>query len=929
MIAISNEAKELIARGIGYYTQQITMTLPSGKVFYITNEDILGDTGVEIEDATSRQGSLDVGSAIINTCRFTLMNFDDKFTGYEFYGANLIVKIGIRLSNGYDYLDKGRFTVTNAVYSDGAISITAYDNMFLFDRNYSESRLVYPATLSQIVRDACSVCGVMSAASAQVFDNSTITVEERPADDALTFREVISWCAQIAGCYARINNAGYLTFGWYDVANLGNDSGTNFHAVTGVVDLKAGTDDTIITGVRAIVKSEGNDEKDYESNYGTNGYVIEFAGNGFITKANATTIVTSVGRKLVGMCFRKMDVTHLSDPSFEAGDIFRCPTNKGVQELTVNNAGLTVNSKQLMVSKKGLYYWGIVSRTKFTAGGNQSSSSDSEEVAINSAARYSEITKATLANRKELRKELSERDIAIEELATKLANSSGLFITKDVLPDQSTVYYAHNKETLAESDIVWKFTAEAFAISTDGGQTYPFGFDAWGMAILNSIYTIGLNADYIKTGALVGKDAQGNTVFSLNAATGEVWINSSQVNVSGSADLSSALNEIRTNVTEASTEAGNAVKAAGLATTDATAAKETAKNASDKADDAYDIAQAAETNAKAFVVTLSRDSFIIPTASDGSGGDYSGCQTVLSVQWGATDVTKDAEITIDDGSGVLVVNNANLVVNGKQLRVYGGDITSTWNPNTFTYTVTESRAPIAVVTFTVTYGGKTVTKQLNVIKAMQGLQGIQGEPGTDGTNGKSITSVDVWYAVSTSSTIAPSSTEWSSSQPAWEDGKYIWFKTITAYSDGSTTESEPACITGSAGYTGDTGVGIDTIEEQYYLSTSDTEQVGGDWSVTPTWESGKYLWNRLKITYDDNPPTVKYTDPVLSSAINTANEKAEQVGNDLANLEHGGVNLIRVSNTLLFDNYYFWANLYVNGTQLAVRGKKLQARTAP
>jgi len=933
VIAISDEAKERIAEGIGYYIQQITMTLTDGTVFYIQNEDLLGDTGYEIEDATSSSGKLDVGSAIINTCRFTLVNFDDKFSGYEFYGAKLIVKAGIQLSNTIEYLDKGRFTVTDSVHSDGAVSITAYDNMFLFDRSYAESSLVYPATLAQIVNDACTVCGVPNAA--QAFDNSSIVVAERPDDKALTFREVISWCAQIAGCYARINRAGSLTFGWYDIANIGNDSGTSYHDVTGVVSLKAGTDDTVITGVRVSVKAENNEEDDYVSSFGTNGYVIEFSGNGFITKANANTIIQSVGRKLVGMRFRKMEVTHLSDPSFEAGDIFRCPTNKGTEELLVNDAGLLINDKQLMVSKKGLHYWGIVSYTKFTAGGNQVSRADSEDVAVNSAARYSEITKAVLESRKELRREITQRELAVQQLAERLANSSGLFITADVQPDGSTIYYAHNKETLAESDIVWKFTAEAFAISTDGGQTYPYGLDISGTAILSKIYTIGLDADYITTGSLVGRDAQGNVVFSFNAETGQMWMKSSQIDVSNTQTLDDALSAIDTKAGNAQVAAGaaqttadNATAAAAAAQTTASGAESTANAASQTADDALAAAQAAETNAKALVVTLSRDSFVIPTDSDGNNGDYTGCHTVVSVQWGANDVTADADITIDDGSGVLRVNDNPLEVNGKLLRVYGGHITSRWDPNTYTYTVTESRADIAVVTFTVSYGGKTVTKQLNVIKALQGLQGEQGEAGQDGTSGVSVISVDVYYAVSTSSTIAPT-TGWSTDQPTWADGKYIWFKTLTAYSTGTTTESEPACITGSAGYPGETGVGIDSIEEEYYLSESDSEQTGGTWSTTATWETGKYLWQRLKITYDDEQETVKYTDPTLAQAINDANQRAEDAQEEVRNLDIGGVNLIRVSNTLLFNNYYFWANLIVNGTQLAVNSKSLWTRTAP
>lgn len=60
----------------------------------------------------------------------------------------------------------------------------------------------------------------------------------------------------------------------------------------------------------------------------------------------------------------------------------------------------------------------------------------------------------------------------------------------------------HDKATLADSMIVWKLTAEAIGISTDGGKTYPTGLDATGIAILEKIYTIGLDATHIITGIL-------------------------------------------------------------------------------------------------------------------------------------------------------------------------------------------------------------------------------------------------------------------------------------------------------------------------------------------------------------------------------------------------------------------------------------------
>lgn len=118
-----------------------------------------------------------------------------------------------------------------------------------------------------------------------------------------------------------------------------------------------------------------------------------------------------------------------------------------------------------------------------------------------------------------------------------------------------------------------------------------------------------------------------------------------------------------------------------------------------------------------------------------------------------------------------------------------------------------------------------------------------------GFDGKGVKYVDVLYAISTSNTTAPT-TGWQTDAPAWENGKYIWSKTVTTYSDNSVEETSPVCITGGAGAT---GKGVKTITEYYYMSTSPTTLTGGSWSTTrPTWENGKYIWTKSIITYTDN-----------------------------------------------------------------------------
>ena len=136
-------------------------------------------------------------------------------------------------------------------------------------------------------------------------------------------------------------------------------------------------------------------------------------------------------------------------------------------------------------------------------------------------------------------------------------------------------------------------------------------------------------------------------------------------------------------------------------------------------------------------------------------------------------------------------------------------------------------------------------------------QGIKGDTGDDG---RGVSSIVEQYYQSTSAT-AQSGGTWSSSVPAWADGKYIWTRSVITYTDSSTSTTSPVCVTGQKGGTGNTGVGISSIDVWYYQSTSATALSGGSWVTTaPTWIDGKYVWTKTITTYTNN--TTDETDPV-------------------------------------------------------------------
>lgn len=159
-------------------------------------------------------------------------------------------------------------------------------------------------------------------------------------------------------------------------------------------------------------------------------------------------------------------------------------------------------------------------------------------------------------------------------------------------------------------------------------------------------------------------------------------------------------------------------------------------------------------------------------------------------------------------------------------------------------------------------------------------------------DGKGVTSIDVEYCQSTSPTNPPSG-PWLTTAPVWENGKYIWTRTITRYSVGPSVTTNPVCVTGEQG---DYGVSATAIQEQYYLSSSSTMQSGGIWGdICPEWVKGKYIWTRSKCSWSNGSTT--YTSPVLAQGINTANSNANSAQNTANNAQNTAENANDTANS--------------------------------
>ena len=162
---------------------------------------------------------------------------------------------------------------------------------------------------------------------------------------------------------------------------------------------------------------------------------------------------------------------------------------------------------------------------------------------------------------------------------------------------------------------------------------------------------------------------------------------------------------------------------------------------------------------------------------------------------------------------------------------------------------------------TVTTLGDNTSKESDPT-CITGAKGQDGSPGTPGAPGTSIENVDVFYYLSTSNQSLIDGS-WSTTAPVWTQGKYIWSKERVYYSDGTSSESAPACISGQKGDTGEKG----ETGEQGPQGPQGIQGIQG-----PKGDNGEsyYTW----IKYADSPTSGMSDNPTGKAYIGLAYNKS-------------------------------------------------------
>lgn len=579
MINVSDEFKQLMTERQDFKCNA-EVTLANGTVLPLGEDDFSIDNNSLVDAAGAN--TIPLGVALSRNVQLEIMNGDDHLSNYDFFGAKIRLYLTFELSETTEKIEYGTFTVTQPEGYGNVVTIVGYDDMYKADKAYSTT-LTFPATAKSVLIDSCDTCGILIGDSN--FLHNDFQIPTMPSSE-YTHRQIIGFIAMIACGNARVDRTGHLQIMTCDF-NYENDS---IHDLTDYNNLTCDTNDVQVTGVqmtKTVTKTttdeDGNEnEEDVEElvKYGSDGYVLEIENP--LVAGHEETLVSWIYERFKDVTFRGFTMDYISYPIAEFGD------------------------KIKITDWRGKSFYSVLTDVNFVFFGYTTLKNSAESPMRNQSNYTSSEQKALIQGKELVEREKTNREIAVKKLNDTLKNSSGMYSTAEKQPDGSTIYYLHDKPTIAESQNVIKLTAEAIGFSTDGGKNYPYGFTITGEMITRLLYVEGINADYINTGALTVKDKSGNIIFFADIETGTVRISGDNVTIGGKT------------ATEAINDAINEAK-----------------------------------KSRAMIINLDKDYQAITTDYKGEYTAFPECHTTAQVLWGHTDISNDCSYSIQKSSGIV------------------------------------------------------------------------------------------------------------------------------------------------------------------------------------------------------------------------------------------------------------------------------------
>ena len=294
------------------------------------------------------------GSAVKSLTLHTAVNAGQEFTigsAFSDYieaeiwadpGGSLQITAGDALTY-YRQDDAGNRPKVGVFYAEkptrtkrNSYKVTAYDTMSKLDADFSgwlrANQAQFPKTIWQLVQLACQRAGVALASSSLPI-NGSYSVQAFYADD-LTCRQIISWAAEAAGCYAHMNAAGKLQFLTYSdkrsTAKITPDGASNSTAY--YADSLSYEDYTVKAIEKVQIRQSDSDVGVIypDSTTATNTYAVQ--GNLLLTtgtEANLKSVVQNLYNVLKNVTYTPCKVSVPSSSGLACGQIVHVKDARG------------------------------------------------------------------------------------------------------------------------------------------------------------------------------------------------------------------------------------------------------------------------------------------------------------------------------------------------------------------------------------------------------------------------------------------------------------------------------------------------------------------------------------------------------------------------------------------------------------------------
>ena len=695
--------------------------------------------------------------------------------GKAIEGHELLVQIGMEVNGLVEYIPMGYFTPGKPSRNEEQIEFTAYDRMMKTERPFSMDG--DSTDTAAVLKRIQEITGVMV-----VIDGLSGISMKVPK--GYSCREVLSYAAQLHGCFAVCNRNGQIELHSYVDSGYTVSTGRYWDSFE---------HNDYLFQVEKLTCYTGQDEegKDVSISSGDGPRVVIFS-NPFMTQDTLDKVMDS----LKGFSYMPGSLRMMGDPRLDPWDVLTVEDRKGgsykvplmklereydggftdsVEAVGLSEDETNANWKGPTTKEMERYYAQLVmidhaminkldvdtANLKFATIQNLNAVNATVQ---NLDAEFGSFRDLTATNFTAANAKISILDSNYANIKTLLAGGAGvgdlqnIHLTSQNAVIDSALIRTAVMQTVTVGDLLsGTISTNKFMITSDDGGIKIQGatqqwrdadgtvrmqagrdangdftfslFDKTGKGIL--LDATGVKEGAIADGLIVNKMVADNAAIAgtkLDIPSVVSAINGSSQSIKSSRiwfdDQNQSLNQLysqmNTNIVSASTTASNAASTANAASNTANAASDAAKKALDTLSGISTL--------DAIGASLDNDAHVVHTYTDGSGGDYSSCHTTFSVYLGDTDVSDHIDqITVKASEGV----------------------SGTWNPKTRTYQVTAMTSDNGYVDISGLYGlegkvllvggkglvvgGKTlvvksmgswITKRFSISKAKDGKIGL-------------------------------------------------------------------------------------------------------------------------------------------------------------------------------------------------------------